>query len=390
VTQNLPVLAIQNLAGNNGQEAVFTLTQGPPAFTNFFGLTAPPNQGGVPNTSLPASGTFFLPDGVTPRVVNFKQTLPTVDAWNVTVQHELTNSISVEAAYVGNKGTHVFCGNNPDCEGNQPTLVGFPNVPRNNRRTFFNRFGWTQDVLLYADGGDDHYNALQTKLTKRFSNGYSILAHYTLQRSSNYDRDYFFVDRKVNYGPADFDRTHNFVLSQLAELPFGRNKRYFGNVSKGMDYLVGGWQFNSNTTIQSGLPFNVGYDTSGISDTGPNRPNIVGDAKPGGPPNRFFDPTVFAKPAVATFGNLKRNALRGPRYWRTDASLFKKFRFTESTELEFRIEAVNFFNHVNLDQPDSFIGNPASPNANAGRISNTAYGGGDPQRNLQFGLKFKF
>ncbi len=390
VTQNLPVLAIQNLAGNNGQEAVFTLTQGPPAFTNFFGLTAPPNHGGVPNTSLPASGTFFLPDGVTPRVVNLKQTLPTVDAWNVTVQHELTNSISVEAAYVGNKGTHVFCGNNPDCEGNQPTLVGFPNVPRNNRRTFFNRFGWTQDVLLYSDGGDDHYNALQTKLTKRFSNGYSILAHYTLQRSSNYDRDYFFVDRKVNYGPADFDRTHNFVLSQLAELPFGRNKRYFGNVSKGMDYLVGGWQFNSNTTIQSGLPFNVGYDTSGISDTGPNRPNIVGDAKAGGPPNRFFDPTVFAKPAVATFGNLKRNALRGPRYWRTDASLFKKFRFTESTELEFRIEAVNFFNHVNLDQPDSFIGNPASPNAHAGVISNTAYGGGDPQRNLQFGLKFKF
>jgi len=390
VTQNLPVLAIQNLTAPNNFDRVFTLAQGPPAFTNFFGLTAPPNQGGVPNTSLPANGTFFLPNGVTPRVVNFKQTLPTVDAWNVTVQHQLTNNISVEAAYVGNKGTHVFCGNNPDCEGNQPTLVGFPNVPRNNRRTFFNRFGWTQDVLLYSDGGDDHYNALQTKLTKRFSNGYSILAHYTLQRSSNYDRDYFFVDRKVNYGPADFDRTHNFVLSQLAELPFGRNKRYFGNVSKGMDYLVGGWQFNSNTTIQSGLPFNVGYDTGGISDTGPNRPNIVGDANPGGPPSRFFDPTVFAKPAVGTFGNLKRNALRGPRYWRTDASLFKKFRFTESTELEFRIEAVNLFNHVNLDQPDSFIGNPASPNAHAGVISNTAYGGGDPQRNLQFALKFKF
>ena len=54
-----------------------------------------------------------------------KQRLPTVDAWNLTVQRELTKTISVEIAYVGNKGTHVFCGNNPDCEGNQPTLAGF-------------------------------------------------------------------------------------------------------------------------------------------------------------------------------------------------------------------------------------------------------------------------
>jgi len=391
VTQNLPVLAIQNLTADTNFGRVFTLAQGPPAFTNFFGLTAPPNKGGVPNASLPASGKFFLPDGVTPRVVNFKQTLPTVDAWNLTVQHEFTKTISVEAAYVGNKGTHVFCGNNPDCEGNQASLSGFPNVPRNNRRFFFNKFGWTQDTLLYGDGGDNHYNAFQAKFTKRFTTSYSILAHYTLQRSSNYDRDYFFIDRGVNYGPSDFDRTHVFVLSQVAELPFGHNKRFMGQASKGVDYVIGGWQFNSNTTIESGLPFNVGYDTGGISDTGPNRPNITGDAKTGdGGQNRWFDPTVFSKPSVGTFGDLKRNALRGPEYWRTDASLFKTFRFTESKELEFRIESVNLFNHVNLDQPDSFIGNPASPNSHAGVISNSAYGGTDPQRNFQFALKFKF
>ncbi len=390
VTQNLPVLAIQNLSASTNFGRVFTLAQGPPAFNAFFGLTAPPNQGGVPNLGVPSNGRFFLPDGVTPRVVNFKQRLPTVDAWNFTVQHELTKTISVEAAYVGNKGTHVFCGNNPDCEGNQPTLAGFPNVPRNERRLFFNKFGWTQDVLLYCNCGDNHYNALQTKLTKRFGNSYSLLAHYTLQRATNYDRDYFFIDRKINYGASDFDRTHTFVFSQVAELPFGRNKRFFGEASKGWDYIVGGWQFNSNTTIQSGLPFNVGYDTSGISDTGPNRPDIVGDPNTGGSRDRFFDPTVFAKPAVGTFGNLERNALRGPKYWRTDASLFKKFRFTETKELEFRVETVNLFNHVNLDQPDAFIGNPASPNAHAGVISNTAFGGSDPQRNFQFALKFKF
>ena len=131
--------------------------------------------------------------------------------------------------------------------------------------------------------------------------------------------------------------------------------------------------------------------TAGISDTGPNRPDIVGDANIGaGGRERWFDPTVFAKPAVGTFGNLERNSLNGPWYWRTDASLFKKFRFTESQELEFRTEVVNLFNHVNLGQPDSFIGNPASPNANAGRITSTAFGGQDPQRAFQFALKYKF
>jgi hypothetical protein len=93
---------------------------------------------------------------------------------------------------------------------------------------------------------------------------------------------------------------------------------------------------------------------------------------------------------VGTYGSLERNSLSGPGYWRTDASLFKRFLFSETKELEFRIESVNVFNHVNLDLPDGFIGDPANPAANAGRIGNTAFGGSDPQRNFQFALKFKF
>src|SRR5262249_27986170 len=108
VTQNLPVLARQNLNAPTNFGDVFTLAQGPPAFTAFFGLNAPPNRCGVPLAALPSDGTFFLPDGVTPRIVNFKQRLPTVDAWNVTFQYELSKTMSAEAAYVGNKGTHVL------------------------------------------------------------------------------------------------------------------------------------------------------------------------------------------------------------------------------------------------------------------------------------------
>ncbi|HEX5735491.1 MAG TPA: TonB-dependent receptor [Blastocatellia bacterium] len=376
VTQNLPVLAVQELNRSTQFGSVFNLAQGPPAAIF---------------PAVPPNGRFPLPNGVFARALPDKQRLPAVDAYNVTVQYQATESVSLEAAYVGNKGTHVFAGGGPAFNVNEATLVGFGTLSIDERKPFFNRFGWTQGIDYFCNCADNRYNSLQTKITKRFTTSYSVLAHYTLQKAVNDDASQFFFNRDITRGRQDFDRTHNFVLSQVAELPFGRNKRFLGDVSKGVDYIVGGWQFNSNTTIQSGLPFNVGFDTSGISDTGPNRPDIVGDPRiSDGGRDRWFDPTVFAKPAVGTFGNLERNSLNGPWYWRTDASLFKKFRFTESQELEFRTEVVNLFNHVNLGQPDSFIGDPANPNPNAGRITSTAFGGVDPQRAFQFALKYKF
>ena len=100
--------------------------------------------------------------------------------------------------------------------------------------------------------------------------------------------------------------------------------------------------------------------------------------------------SAFARPAVGTFGNLPRNSLIGPRYWRTDVSLFKRFALVSGHAIEFRVEAVNLFNHVNLANPDSEVGVPGTPNPNAGRITSTAYGGSDPMRNFQFALKYIF
>jgi hypothetical protein len=73
-----------------------------------------------------------------------------------------------------------------------------------------------------------------------------------------------------------------------------------------------------------------------------------------------------------------------------DASLFKHFRIGATRSLEARIESVNVLNHVNLGNPDSEVGVPGNPNTNAGRINSTAFGGSDPMRNWQFGLKFRF
>jgi hypothetical protein len=404
VTQNLPVLAVQSL--NNGNfQSVFNLANGAPAFTQFFGLDKPANDPTAKaNTSLPADGSFYLPNGVFTRTMLTKQRLPSVDAYNVTVQYQLNNKMSVEAAFVGNKGTHVFAGDGPDFSINQIPITGYtPNRTNGNEfRPYFQKFGWTQDVNLFCNCADNHYNSLQLKMDKRFSGGYSLMANYTYQHEVEEDGGYFIFDPSLNRGPAGWSRTHSFIFSQVLELPFGKGKKFLNNVSRMGDYLIGGWQFNSNTTIQSGLPFDNCFDASGsgISDTGPCRPNVNGPVKTGvtrnsdGTLRYFTDLSVFSAPAVGTFGNQKRSALTGPGYWRTDASLFKKFKFTERVGGEFRIEAVNFFNHVNYDLPNGNIGKFENgkliPNDSAGLITNTAYGGLDSPRNFQFALKVTF
>src|SRR6185503_11460121 len=130
VTQNLPVLSAQDLSGANNFDAVFNLAQGPPA------PTFP-----APN----ANGTIPLPSGIFARVLPDKQRLPTVDAYNITGQRELGPLMSFEVAYVGNHSPRMFAGDNPDDNPNQPTLVGFPSIPRDQRRPFFAQYGWNQD-----------------------------------------------------------------------------------------------------------------------------------------------------------------------------------------------------------------------------------------------------
>ena len=100
--------------------------------------------------------------------------------------------------------------------------------------------------------------------------------------------------------------------------------------------------------------------------------------------------SAFSRPARGTFGDMKANSLRGPGYWRTDASVFKHFRLSGARMLEVRAEAVNLFDNVNLDNPNSEVGVPGNNNAAAGRITSTAYGNADAQRNFQFALKFTF
>ena len=374
VTQNLPVLAFQNLDSDDFQR-VFTLATGPsaPVFP-----------------TVPANGRLPLPLGIEGRARPSKMRLPTLDAWNITLQHQFGRNTSFEVGYVGNKGTHVFAGDGPAYNANQP--VNAAGVPEAQRRPFFNRFGWTQNITYYGNDADNHYNSLQTKFETRFA-GLILLTHYTLSAARNYSDNYFIHDRSLGYGPTSFDRKHSLSLSQVWELPIGRGKKYLGSASKTTDLLVGGWQISSSTVISSGLAFTANVSGTNCSvNSGPCRPDQTSnDVYPDNQTrDQWYIPgigpgTPWAKAPDGQFGNVGSNTLRGPAFWQANIAVFKKFRITEGTNLEFRAEGYNIFNHVNLGQPRDCVDcNPAE----AGKIFNLASGA--QMRNFQFGLRFLF
>jgi hypothetical protein len=269
------------------------------------------------------------------------QRLPTLDAWNVTVQRQVTKNTSLEIGYVANKGTHGFAGNGPAYDLNPAALGGgtaivtgklangnaapngtscsaagvscsvafTPSTPFDQRRPFFNKFTFTGTdpstgkpvtIQCCADGimgnffGNDansHYNSLQAKVDHRFSQGLQFQANYTFSHAFNYSNDYtdlYATNRKLTYGRDDFNRNHVFLLNLVYDLPFGRGKTFAGNVSRAFDYVIGGWEISNQTMWASGLPWTPSLSSCGdIHDTGSCHPDLKGSFNVGA---GSFDP----------------------------------------------------------------------------------------------------
>jgi outer membrane receptor protein involved in Fe transport len=430
VTQNLPILASQNLSDSNlpgqtgftdNRSAVFNLVNGPPAFsfTNLLNdLTT--------NGFLPIDG----PDGtastyIRPRV----QRLPTVDQWNATLQRQLTPTINLTVTYLGNKGTHVFAGTGPSYGINDVavgsgtanwngTVAAFtPSIPANNRREFFLNGvptfnyggipGYTPCCSFgignyFGNDANNNYNALQIKGEKRFSQGLQFLAHYTFSKAYAYDSNYYDVDKKFAYGPNPDNRTHEFVANTIYELPFGKGKKFMSGAGRAMDLAIGGWQVSNTLTWGGGLPWTPSVqECSEVTDVSICRPNMVaGEKLKTGVVNNangtfWYTPVAplqyasttplgtntctlarpasgpFALPACGQIGNVGFDSYRGPHVFYDDMSLSKTFNITERYKAQFRFDAYNVFNHpvlgFNGNQGNTCI--DTSCGANAGQIT---------------------
>src|SRR5581483_9616863 len=436
VTQNLPVLVNQQLAASN----LFTgasdnLT---PVFTIGCPATGCTAYNGGPTLSTPTPYQFptkfangQLPllgpaNNVSPKARPTSQVLPTLDAWNVTIQRQLTNTLSLEAAYIGNKGTHVFAGDSPSYNANPPSIVGFAQgVDQAHRRPLFNRFSTpcvdvtcTAAVVLCCSsdignylGNDANsiYNALQIKMEKRFSQGLQFLSHYTFSHANKYDSNYYAINHAIAYGPDDQNRNHVWVNNVVYELPFGKGKSFYGNAGRAMDLIVGGWQISDTMNWSSGLPWTPSTAECGSEeDVGICRPNRgtgsfhtgAGKFDPIAHTVTFFTPLPslsgpFTDPGKGHLGNIGVFSFRGPRAFFDDASVSKNFGITERVRAQFRMNIYNLINHPVLGFNSNQSGTGQCIDCpKAGKINSieadSSPGSTSGMRQVEFALKLSF
>jgi len=379
---------------------------------------------------------------------NFKPAM--VDQWNLTFQQLLSNSLTFQIGYVGQRGSHLL--NFEDITQSIPldaqgkvAGAGDPIVTRV-PGPFLG--GGAAGSLYLADnanfGGketlagtnmsnsDQKYNALQAVLQKRMSNGLEGQIAYTWSKCMSNSPGYFgtgwgstqatssggqpgwenIYNSRLNWGPCYYDQTHIVTSYVTYALPIGRGKRFGHDMNSALSSVLGNWEIGGIVTLHSGNALTLnnfgGWGVGGNSDNtngiGPytlaNLPDCNGPVKilnqrvnatalaPGY--IQWIDPSNVSPAAANTFGTCSVGNLRGPRYANLDLSLHKSFLITETKRLEFRGEALNAFNHPVW----TFAGGPANGSFDPGTAgSNPNFGRiADSQgaRELQVALKFYF
>jgi hypothetical protein len=185
-------------------------------------------------------------------------------------------------------------------------------------------------------------------------------------------------------------------------LPIGKGKRFGGNLNRGLDLIVGGWQANGILTLRTGQPLTLaGSSCHGVwnrclPDYVPGYSGNGNTPPPGGrTPNEWFNISDYQiaysnqAAGIATGGDVGLQTITGPPTKTMDFSLFKDFRMTERFALQFRAEAFNLGNFTILNGPDLSLGDAKvnGGNGNFGVITGSSLG---TERHLQFSLKLRF
>jgi hypothetical protein len=164
-------------------------------------------------------------------------------------------------------------------------------------------------------------------------------------------------DRSLNYAYSDFDRRHVFQATYVYELPFGAGK-WLKSDNKIVNYIVGGWQLSGTTLWESGRPFTVYSGSNTLSSVIQSPANCNGCTSNMGRlilengVNYYFTAAqraMFSVPDPGTLGNLPRNFFRNAPYFQTDASVLRKFKFSERWAFDLRVDAKNLTNTPDFD-----------------------------------------
>jgi Carboxypeptidase regulatory-like domain len=395
-----------------------TYTIAATGLANIFGANGTPIPPSAPPPTSPLA--LLLPGGVQPDMRT-----PTLFEYSVHVERMLPAHMSLSVGYVGSHGYHEIIGvdaNAPapvvcpaaPCPATFPTtldpstglpafgaLAGRP-VPAG---TAFTPSNAKPNPLLantwtWVSEGRSTYDALQIDVARRLSGDVSLRGVYTLARAMDNGDSLNATaasnavallsnpyDPTADWGPATYDVRHAGAISAVWLLPW-----------KGSE-LVRGWSINSVVTMQGGFPFTpqLAYNPANNGDSrNPVRP-FLNPAFTGpivtGNPSQWFNPAAFIAPPSTSgfYGDVTRNAYRGPGLATWDFSVFKDTHLAGRTSLQLRLEIFNLLNRANFNTP-SLITHvlQAPPNATfsepsptAGQITSTS----TSSRQVQLGMK---
>ena len=298
-----------------------------------------------------------------------------IQSWNVFVEREFIPMLVGEVGYVGTHAVHQMMGVN---------INGAAPGTGNQGRQFYPYL--TTDFNQYQPFGNLTYNALQSKLTKRFGASTVGLA-YTFSRAiDNYNGDNgdgtlfraYPVSYALNKQLAGFDRKHTLQAYYVWLLPFGRGQKWAKSGASA--FILGGWQIGGTLSRFSGLPFSIGSNNAtnagGQGQTATQINPVVAIYGGHDANSPYFDGTAFTNPAVGTLGTTGRNILRGPGFFNMDMNVSRTFSFLKEGRLKLQIvgEAFNLTNTPSFATPgSSAVTTFANPTRNvAGQI--TSYG----------------
>ena len=356
------------------------------------------------------------------------------EQWNLDLEKDLGHQFLVDAAYVGNRGVHqqLPAGLNDNGQGldqipdqylsmgadlltpvpnpfygllQTGNLAG-PTVPRGQLLRPYPQYFNLSNAANTAAGSN--YNALQTKIEKRFAQGGTLLATYTwakdlgtadtqtgFQEAVQPGEVQNWNDLKAEYSQLSYNVPHRFVGAYVLDLPVGQGRRFMGSSTGVVGKAISGWGIDGITSYALGFPLIFTAQPTFLSQqfgAGTPRPNVTPGCKtslPGNAVSRqhgWFNTSCFTQPSNYGFGNERRSdgSLRTQGIANWDAALFKKTAINEWLNLQFRAEAFNMFNRVQFGQPNTVC--CSASNASFGVISSQL----NLPRVLQFALRLEF
>ncbi len=322
---------------------------------------------------------------------------PYVQNWHFTIQRELARDWILDVGYAGNHSVGLSV--NEDLNQALPNKTG-QNLPTQARRPD-QQF---QNIDANYGAGFSSYQALQVKIEKHYTQGFTLLNSFTwskaidnaagaLEAANGDQQAVNLFDSAAGKGPSGYNQPLNDTLSVVYDLPFGRNRRYAQGLPLLADAVLGGWTLSGINSMLSGQPINLTYHpsapflaTDGTKNSAIYRPNVLGNPMLSADqqtPAAYFNKAMVVVPTDVTqpYGNAGRNICTSSPLYNLDLGIHKQFRLPwEGKNLEFRGEVFNALNKTNFS--------PANGDASSssfGKITATF-----PARQVQFALRFGF